>query len=1179
LTPDTSVDPGVSVPVGGGSNNYTLTVTVKSTEDIKVPDALVRLSGLPPAVQVSPAVQGKTAVPGPDFGTYTWVLTSDTSGTYQGRVQVQVGGVWHTITPATFEIRFEAGPAEAANSWLIQPGPTVADGSAQATVTAKLFDAFDNPATSGTVVFHVPADLTATAGGVTYTGPADVEVPVVAGAASVAVSTPVAAIYVVTADVKGSPNEPISSVKDGTGAQVDTQGRVRVMFGNDDLSGEKSTLTIPTAGTVKYVGGTDTHQAKVELKDASGNPVPSAQVAFQWTTGTAAGPDGQAVWNAGTVVPTNVNGVAVYEFSSPTDAQGNHLATWVWVRASAQSVATPALWVPVGRPATGQTGTYLGTEAGASFTAGPAVDPGRSTFETWTPAVLNNLTDESWARVVVRDRYGNGIGGLDVTFTLPTSQPGTAGTPVFVDGATPPSSKTVTVRTCAYDLDPVPTVCLIDGVYTPGLAYVPVVSDHEGSFPVTGVINGGPQGVVQAGSGPVLFDAGAGSAEASWFELTKTDSAASVVRADGEASYTLKVTVMNGQTGSSLKPAAGECVTPWLPPEVSVKAGVGPLPGSCPAGSYVSATDGTVTVELVSTTSGTFDVGASLGASRIATQPHGTVQALPATFVGGAPSYTRSELTSPAGPARADDPAGLMVVATVRDQFGNPASCWSGAAQVPCVVDFWVPEDMWVGSGASRVDGPGWFQAETVMVDYGAATQVPEAGTASVAYRGIEGGYDMRAVLDGHAVEWVDGVLRGPTATVHLVLTDSTPPGEPQVDPSDGHHVTGEVDPGDLDDAANGDLEVVIKDPSTGQEVARCPVKADGSFDCSINPGVPDGTDLVVVIEDPAGNQTDPPVEIVTDGVAPLDPVVDPSNGDTIVGHVDPVDADDAAAGDLTVVVRDPDTGEDLCRAKVQADGSFRCDFLPPLVDGQEVVVVVVDPAGNESDGGTVVVDRTPPQDPTPEPSAGEQITGVGDEPGDKITVKDPDGTVLCETTVGADRTWMCELHPAASVGDKVTIVETDPAGNETSRVWRVGVPEVSVAKASLCHAETQAATGSNFQPGELVTAVTSGEAEVGVQRADEDGQVVFRWKIGEGVARNIHVLGLRGPLSGGPYEAKFTVVCAGGPPDIVPPVLPFTGAEGVVGLVGAGFGLVLAGWLLLLAAKRRRREETQTTS
>jgi adhesin/invasin len=327
------------------------------------------------------------------------------------------------------------------------------------------------------------------------------------------------------------------------------------------------------------------------------------------------------------------------------------------------------------------------------------------------------------------------------------------------------------------------------------------------------------------------------------------------------------------------------------------------------------------------------------------------------------------------------------------------------------------------------------------------------------------------------------------------------------------------------------------------------------------------------VIEDPSGNKSDP-VEITTDGVAPVGPAVDPSDGGSVTGRVDPADQDDAAAGDLIAVVKDPATGEELCVAKVQADGTFRCDFVPELEDGRTVVVVVVDPAGNVSEEQTVVVDSTPPVVPRPDPSGGETLTGTGDEPGDTITVKDEDGITLCETLVGPDRTWQCTFAPQLDEGDMVEIFERDPAGNEVKKPWRIGVPRLTVAKQSLCHNDEQAVAGVNFQPGEHVTAVSSGEAAVGVQRADGDGQVVFRWRIPEGTARNVHVVTLRGPASGS-YEAKYTVVCQAAPPDIKPAQrLPFTGADGLVGMLGGALGLLAAGFFLLLAARRRRRPE-----
>jgi hypothetical protein len=58
------------------------------------------------------------------------------------------------------------------------------------------------------------------------------------------------------------------------------------------------------------------------------------------------------------------------------------------------------------------------------------------------------------------------------------------------------------------------------------------------------------------------------------------------------------------------------------------------------------------------------------------------------------------------------------------------------------------------------------------------------------------------------------------------------------------------------------------------------------------------------------------------------------------------------------------------------------------------------------------------------------------------------------------------------------------------------------------------------------------------------------------------HTATLSGGLSGA-ASGQFTVQA-----------LPFTGADGVVGLLGASLGLLLAGLLLLLAASKRRRRE-----
>jgi hypothetical protein len=1076
---DSADDPQGEVSVSAnGSDQYTVDVTVRSSAGILVDGATVRLAPVGDAT-------GLTVLPGvgtvstgtplaPVWGHFTWRATSTVRSTYTAWVEVWVLGAWARIgDPVT--LRFSGDVPDPSASWLVQPSPALANGTSQAVVRAQLRDANQNVAEAGTVVFHVPSGLTATAGGLTVVGGpgATIEVPVAMGVAQIGVTTTLKGVYTVTAGIKGNPEAQINLVRNGDAAnstQVDDQGRVRVTFVSDALDEGNSALSITTAGDTKLVGGQDKHQAQVVLRDANSNPVASTQVTFQLARGTAAGPT-EAYQTVVTDVTSDANGVATHDFGSLLDAEGNHQAGWVWVKALALGANGPTDWRAIGQRIEGGVVVAPQHERGARFSPGP-IDPSKLVFETWTPAVLNNMTDQSWARVVVRDSESQGIGGVDVTFTLPTTQPDTAGTPVFVGGSTPPTAKTVTVTTCDYDLDPVPARCEVNGVYTPGLAYVAIVSDHEGTFPVTGTIDGGAAGTIQAGEGPVTFDAGVASAAASWFEVERTDAAAAVVRANNVDSYTLTVTVMNGETGASLKPVAGECVTPVLPANMTVKNGPATQPGVCPPGSYISGVDGTVALEIVTTVAGTHNVGASLGGSRIATQPHGSAVTLPTRFVGGEPSSVTSELTSPPGPIRADDANGLTVVASVRDEFGNIASCWSGAVQVPCLVDFWVAENTWAGTGAARVNGPGWFQAETVMPDYDTAVQAPNAGTARASYRGVEGSYEVKARVNGQDITIADGIPApaGTPGLVGLVFTDSTAPSEPTTNPSNGQHVAGAVDPSDEADAQNGELEVVVMDPVTDAEVNRCPVRVDGTFDCPI---------------------------------------------------------------------------------------------VPALPDGAEVVVVIVDQAGNVSDERTVVVDATPPQVLGPAPSEGETLTGVGDEVGDKIIVKDESGTVICETVVNPGLTWECALTPAQEVGDLVTIIEQDSAGNQTTKPWRIGVPEVTVALPSLCNGEEQIVTGINFQPGEEVTIAPSDELAVSTQIADADGTVVFRWEIPPTSPQSGYVITLSGPMSGS-YQAEYTVYCT--------PPLPLTGADGVGERLAIALSLLAGGFLLVLATRRRKK-------
>ncbi|MDR2378712.1 MAG: Ig-like domain-containing protein, partial [Bifidobacteriaceae bacterium] len=1294
------------------------------------------------------------------------------------------------------------------------------------------------------VTFHVPAGVSVVGGPNPGPGPRDVAVDVADGVAAIRVvstqaNTQANPYYAVTAEISAPAGSTgaIATVKSSSGDVIaGSGGQVKLVFGADEASGVTSVLSIPTAGDAKYVGGVDKHRAQVLVQDDESNAVAGVAVRFEWIKGTVEGP-GSGTWTAVTAAASDSDGLTSIEIPAP----GNE-AAWIWVRAYLIDGVELEPVGPVGKP----------TVVGAEFLP-RAVDPTgtENSFATYQPAVANDLVSQSWARVVVQDDYGNGIGGVEITFTLPTSQAGTLGTPVFVDGDTPPTAKTIVVETCARNIPAalVPEECKIAGVYTPGLAYIPIVSDFEGAFAVSGSFEsaGSEYSIGGEANHKVTFEAPEAEVELSSFTVAPTDAGASAVVADGVASYTVTATVM-GETVSGVKPSSGACVDPVLPAHVTVKA---PAPSSagCPGGAFVTDLNGRVRFEIVTTQAGSAQIGVKLGGADIPTEPKGSEFKRSVVYSGGPPSALHSELTSPATAVRADDPAGQTVLATIRDVNGNLAACWDPltGVQVACEVDFRVPALTWTGGALAPVYGPADYEAYTGLIDFSVANPLIALIAASVTIFGDEGVYEVTATIGGVAIQVADGVVSasgpakarvqfldatapgvpvvnpsdgehvdghvsdedledaanddlivviidedgeviiscpvnpdgsfdcpivpgvpdGTELTVVIedgegnrtdppveIVTDGVAPGTPEVNPSDGGHVDGHVADEDLDDAAAGDLTVVITDED-GNVVATCPVNADGSFDCPIVPGVPDGTDLVVTIEDPAHNATEPPVEIVTDGVAPGKPTVDESDGNHVTGEVgdgdkgdaadgdlivvvtdedgnviascpvkadgtfdcpivpgagdgetitveivdpagnasnpvnkvvdgippgDPTlnesngggvsgkvadedksdaakgdlvvvvtdedgdvvascpvkpdgsfdcpispklphgaevtveivdkagnandskivvdgvapgtpvleptrgdqvsgvvpitDLDDAAAGDLIVIVIDPVTGEELCQTAVNPDGTWSCAFDPALPDGTVVEVVLVDKASNSSEKGTVTVDAVAPIQPVPDPSAGETLTGLGEEEGNAITVTDADGNVLCEAEVQADRSWSCVLEPPAHVGDMLTVAEEDASHNVVTRPWRVGIPEIAIAKLQLCLGDRQAATGYNFQPGETVTAMTTGEVPVGVIKANSEGMVVFQWVVPEDTPRNVHTLTLRGPLSG-VHTANFSVTCGGPPADIPPiqvPPLERTGADGLIGLTGGALGLLLAGLFLLLAAKRRRR-------
>ncbi|WP_042111816.1 Ig-like domain-containing protein, partial [Acinetobacter rudis] len=182
----------------------------------------------------------------------------------------------------------------------------------------------------------------------------------------------------------------------------------------------------------------------------------------------------------------------------------------------------------------------------------------------------------------------------------------------------------------------------------------------------------------------------------------------------------------------------------------------------------------------------------------------------------------------------------------------------------------------------------------------------------------------------------------------------------------------------------------------------------DGSWTVP-NPGLEDGDKVVAVAKDKAGNVS-PPTTAIVDAIAPPAPIVDPINGkDPITGTAEP-------ESKVTVTFPDGKTKT----VTTDKDGSWTVPN-PGLEDGDKVVAVAEDKAGNVSPPTTAIVDAVAPPAPIVDPINGKDpITGTA-EPESKVTVTFPDGKTKTVTT-DKDGSWTVP-NPGLEDGDKVVAV------------------------------------------------------------------------------------------------------------------------------------------------------------
>ncbi|UVL79367.1 Ig-like domain-containing protein [Pseudomonas putida] len=352
---------------------------------------------------------------------------------------------------------------------------------------------------------------------------------------------------------------------------------------------------------------------------------------------------------------------------------------------------------------------------------------------------------------------------------------------------------------------------------------------------------------------------------------------------------------------------------------------------------------------------------------------------------------------------------------TVTDAAGNTSVPLSYVA--PDITAPTIVTDVVAGDGSLAVSGRGEPGATVEVRD----TQGAVLGSGIVAPNGTFV-VDLDAPLAaGENIVLVQTDAAGNTsAGVSVTVADTPLPESPSgvVVAGDGSSVSGTAPAG---------TQVQVRD-AQGNVLGSVEAGQDGSFTIGLSPAQANGETLDVVAVDGAGNSS-LPTQITAPDITPPNEASElqlSADGGLLTGR--------GEAG-TTVQVISAD-GTVLGNAQVGADGVISVVLIPPQTDGQELDVVLRDPAGNTSTATIVAPDTDGPLQPSglAIDSAGIHLTGQGQN-GSIVTVRDADGNVLGTATVGGDGRFDVTLNAPQRNGESLTVEATDNLGNSAGPV------------------------------------------------------------------------------------------------------------------------------------------------
>ncbi|MBB6366353.1 hypothetical protein FHR56_001466 [Xanthomonas sacchari] len=650
------------------------------------------------------------------------------------------------------------------------------------------------------------------------------------------------------------------------------------------------------------------------------------------------------------------------------------------------------------------------------------------------------LTNGETVTVVVTDTAGNTGPGASVN-APDTTPPAAAGNlQVSADGGTLTGTAEAgaTVGVDANG-DGVPDFTVVvggDGSFslplqpplTDGQTLTVVVTDPAGNnSPPTSVqapdLLAAP--IIQATNGSVI----AGTSEAG-ATITLSDGngapiGQAVVDAAGNWSFTPATPLPDGTVITAVASNAAGTVSPPATTTVDAVAPAAPVlqpsngsvvAGSAEAGATVTVTDanGTLIGQATADASGTWSL------TPATPLPDGTVLSAIATDAAGnasAPATTTVDAVAPAAPVLQPSNGSAIV----------------GTAEA--------------GATVTVTDGNGTLIGQTTADASGNWSVTPGA-----------------PLPDGTVVNAVVTDAAGNASAPATLTVDAVAPAAPVLQPSNGTAIVGTAEAGATVTVTDGNGTLI------GQTTA------DASGNWSVTPGapLPDGTVINAVATDATGNVSAPGTTTV-DTTAPSAPILQPSNGLTIVGS--------AEAG-ATVTVTDGN-GTLIGQATADASGNWSITPGAALPDGTVLSAIATDAAGNASAPATTTVDAVAPATPVLQPSNGSAIVGTA-EAGATVTVTDGNGTLIGQVTADASGNWSITPGTALPDGTVVNAVVTDAAGNASAPAT-LTVDAVAPAAPVLQPSNGTAIVGT-AEAGATVTVTDGNGTLIGQTTADASG-------------------------------------------------------------------------------------------